>query len=76
MAINLAIKQKTLSSKPGLVEAFTAAKSNNGRLHFLGLVRSITLLLHMFAELSLQSNYTPKMQASRALKFAQDNLLL
>jgi 2,3-bisphosphoglycerate-independent phosphoglycerate mutase len=38
VAINLSISDKTLASRPVLVDAFTAAKSKTGRLHFLGLV--------------------------------------
>ncbi len=38
MAINRAITENTLQDRPHLVEAFTSAKSNGGRLHFLGLV--------------------------------------
>ena len=39
VAINMAITNHTLASRPVLVDAFTTAKSKNGRLHFLGLVR-------------------------------------
>ena len=44
VAINLSISDKTLASKPVLVDAFTAAKSKTGRLHFLGLVSHLRQL--------------------------------
>ena len=57
MAINLSISDKTLASKPVLVDAFTAAKSKTGRLHFLGLV-SVCVFTRWFIKscLSQQSN--------------------
>ena len=47
MAINLSISDKTLASRPVLVDAFTTAKSKTGRLHFLGLVSALTAQLSM-----------------------------
>ena len=47
MGINLSISDKTLASKPVLVDAFTTAKSKTGRLHFLGLVSAPTAQLSM-----------------------------
>ena len=47
MAINLAIKNKTFHIKPTLLEAFERAKSKNGRVHFLGLVSSVLLFVHL-----------------------------
>ncbi len=38
MAINKAVAENTLKDRPQLIEAFASAKSNGGRLHFLGLV--------------------------------------
>lgn len=38
MAINKAITENTLHTRPTLIQAFDTAKSNGGRLHFLGLV--------------------------------------
>ena len=38
VAINMAIANQTLATKPALVDAFSNAKAKNGRLHFLGLV--------------------------------------
>ena len=38
VAINKAIAEKTLATKPVLVDALNTAKAKNGRLHFLGLV--------------------------------------
>ena len=43
VAINRAISNKTLASRPTLVDAFTTAKAKNGRLHFLGLVSTFTI---------------------------------
>src|SRR5210317_931283 len=36
--INLAVKNKTLSQEPVLIEAFKYAKANNKPIHFLGLL--------------------------------------
>jgi 2,3-bisphosphoglycerate-independent phosphoglycerate mutase len=36
--VNLAVKNKTLQNEPTLVKAFTYAKENNKKVHFLGLV--------------------------------------
>ena len=36
--INKAIREKTFDSQPVLVKAFEAAKKNNSKLHFIGLV--------------------------------------
>ena len=38
VAINRAVTENTLHTRPKLIEAFDSAKKNGGRLHFLGLV--------------------------------------
>ena len=47
VAINVAIANHTLASRPVLVDAFTTAKAKNGRLHFLGLVRMMLAIVSM-----------------------------
>lgn len=39
MAINMAISDGSIYTKPKLLETFARTKNGNGRMHFLGLVR-------------------------------------
>jgi len=42
VAINKSIEEKTFHNKPNLVKMFSRAKDGNGRVHFLGLVSSVS----------------------------------